>query len=157
MAQYISNIQRVDHGIMIVTLQGQPNDIQITIMNTYASHTGYRKEKEHTRGEKKHDRSDPKTPSRNMLCVYRQNGRKQRNPAAAPEFPGEFPGCWIPRGISREPGRGSLFPGKSDAAANFPGYFPGNFPGNVQFPWEFHGKLDAAADCPWNFPGSQTP
>ena len=44
----------------------------------------------------------------------RQNGRKQRNPAAAPEFPGELPGPFqfpSSRAISRDSG----FPGKSVA------------------------------------------
>ena len=40
MEQYISNINRIDHRIMTVTLQDTPKDIPITIVVTYAPHTG---------------------------------------------------------------------------------------------------------------------
>ena len=43
--------------------------------------------------------------------LYGQNGRKQGNPDAAPDFPG----CWVAWAISREVGRGAHVPGKSVA------------------------------------------
>ena len=47
--QYISIIQRVVHRIMTSALHDKPKDIPITIIVTYAPHTGYSKEekKEH--------------------------------------------------------------------------------------------------------------
>ena len=93
-----------------------------------------------------------------------QNGTKQGNPAAAPEFPGEFPGCGIARGL-----RGNL-----DAEADFPLNCAGDFPGRrtpqsssqlpgdppgvsrevgrgVRFPGEFPGKSVApdSGSGPW--------
>ena len=92
-----------------------------------------------------------------LRIVIIQNGRKQRNPAAEPAFPG----CWISREISREVGRGGQFPGKFRGL--FPssrGNSPGNFPGfgisrEVGFGIRLPGKFpveSAAPDCegsPW--------
>ena len=90
--------------------------------------------------------------------LYRQNGRKQRNPATAPEFlgkftvklPVEFPGCWISWEIPRETGCGIQVPGE------FTGGFPGNSPGNFQVPGKSPGKFPGLLDFPGNPPGGWT-
>lgn len=95
------------------------------------------------------------------------------------DFPGNVPGAWARRPISREIPRGDRASGKSAVASNSPGGLPGksagNFPGRLtgKFPtsrgirlgvfrdsgisWGFPGKLEAASDFPGNSPGNRAP
>ena len=69
LAHYISNIQRIDHRIMTVTLHDKPEDIPITIMVTYAPHTGYsKKEKAEHWQNGKHTYPDTETTPNNLVC-----------------------------------------------------------------------------------------
>ena len=47
---FISNIQRIDHRIMTITLHDQPKDIPITIAVTYAPHKGYSQKEKRSAG-----------------------------------------------------------------------------------------------------------
>jgi len=78
LAHYISNIQRIDHRIMTVTLHDKPGDIHITIMVTYAPHTGYsKKEKAEHWQNAKHTLTQ--IPKRH-LTIWRADANGQLGP-----------------------------------------------------------------------------
>ena len=64
--QYISNIQRVDHRIMTITLRDQPKDIPIMIVASYGPHRI--QQKKNTGETTRNNRPDPQKAHGYLVC-----------------------------------------------------------------------------------------